>query len=249
MQELVGPVCSDSGVRIATWNCCGKYDENLRHLLDENVDVAVVCEAAARPGLPAHGGRAVTGVSQRVWSESYRELAVVAREPWSVARHEAAATAPAWLLPARIAGPIPFTLLGVWTVKYTGSLSYENQLRRVADWLEMLGLEGPVVVAGDFNSPISTSQAQYDEVERRFLNLGMVDAYAASRGLSGGEARTEATYYQHRRQHRPFHIDHVFLPVDWAGAVDLQVGDFPTWIESGRSDHVPLIADLDDPAA
>ena len=110
-------------------------------------------------------------------------------------------------------------------------------------------MEGQVVVAGDANSPISTSQTQYDEVARRLGTLGLVDAYAVSRGLSEGEAPTDATYYQHRHEHRPFHIDHQFLPVEWAGALDLQVGDFTTWIESGRSDHVPLIADLDDRAA
>jgi len=32
-------------VKLSTWNCCGKFDENLPHLLALDVDVAVVCEA------------------------------------------------------------------------------------------------------------------------------------------------------------------------------------------------------------
>jgi exodeoxyribonuclease-3 len=233
-------------VRIATWNCCGQYDENLRHLLDEDTDLAVVCEAAARSGWPIHQGREVTGWSQRVWSESYRELAVVGRSPYSVVRHPQAGSAPAWLLPTTVDGPVPFTLIGVWTVVYGGSLGYVRQLERAADWLEKARLSEPVVLAGDFNAPISTSQAQYDAVARRLRDLGLVDAYRASRGLGDDENWTEATYYQYRRQDRPFHIDHLFVPAEWADRVKVEVGDFDTWVGSGRSDHVPLIADFGD---
>ncbi|MGY1690384.1 hypothetical protein [Geodermatophilus sp. SYSU D01105] len=69
-------------MRIATWNCCGKFDTNLPHLLDLGIDVAVVCEARTPLDWPvAPDGRVVTGVGQRVWGESPRELAVVACGP------------------------------------------------------------------------------------------------------------------------------------------------------------------------
>jgi len=233
-------------VRIATWNCCGKYEENLGHLLDEDVDLAVVCEAAARSGSPVHGGRDVTGWSQRVWSESYRELAVVARDPYSAVRHPRSGSAPTWMLPMSVSGPVPFTLIGVWTVVYGGALSYVRLLELVTDWLERGRLTEPVVIAGDFNAPITSSQAQYDRVERRLRDLGLVDAYRTTRGLGDGEAVTEPTYYQYRRQEKPFHIDHVFVPVEWANRVKVEVGDYDTWVGSGRSDHVPVIVELDE---
>jgi hypothetical protein len=246
MPELVRPVCCDSDVRIATWNCYGKYEENLGHLLDQDIDLAVVCEAAARSGWPSHEGREVTGWSQRVWSDSFRELAVVARDPFSVLRHPRSSSAPTWILPMSVSGPVPFTLIGVWTVVYGGSLSYVRQLERVADWLEKVRLTEPVVLAGDFNAPIASSQQQYDRVERRLEDLGLVDAYRTTRGLGDGETWSEATYYQYRRRDKPFHIDHMFIPADWSGRLKVEVGDFDTWVGSGRSDHVPLIADFGD---
>ena len=237
-------VCSHLSVRIATWNCCGKYDDNLRHLLDEDVDVAVVCEAAGRSALPAHQDRVVTAVSQRVWSESCKELAVVGRHPFSVLRHPASDDGLPWMLPTSVSGPVSFTLIGVWTVEFAGADGYVEQLGAVADWLERVRPAGPVVVAGDFNAPIYSSQARYEHVEHRFSKLGLVDAYRTSRGLDHGEPWTEATYFHYRHHDRPFHIDHVMLSTEYAVDAKVEVGDFETWVASGRSDHVPVIADV-----
>jgi hypothetical protein len=115
--KWVASVCSDALVKLATWNCCGKFDTNLLHLLGLDVDVAVLCEAKAPSQWPITSeGRLVTGLSQRVWAESPKELAVVACAPWTLTLHEAAETAPAWMLPVRVIGPTSFTLVGLWTV-------------------------------------------------------------------------------------------------------------------------------------
>lgn len=231
-------------VKLASWNCCGKFEANLPHLLDLGIDVAVVCEASATSHWnPTADNRGVTGVSRRVWGESGKELAVVACEPLSVAVHEAAETAPAWTLPVRISGPTPFLVVGLWPVVFPGTLSYVAQIDRATDWIETYA-EGPVVLAGDFNAPISASQRQYDKAEGRLRDLGLVDVYRVARGLEPGELPTEATYYQHRRRERPFHIDHVMMPPDWAADAKVEIGDFDTWIASGRSDHAPVIAEL-----
>src|SRR5215217_3828861 len=81
-------------VKLATWNCCGKFGTNLPHLLGEAVDLAVVCEASPLPEWPTGpGDRAVTHLSRRVTPNSAKELAVVACDPWSVSRHEQADSA------------------------------------------------------------------------------------------------------------------------------------------------------------
>ena len=232
-------------MRLASWNCCGKYNDNLLHLLGEGVDVAVVSEASALPAWPVlPDGRALSGLSRRVWAESYKELAVVACAPWSVLPHPRSESAPAWILPVRVDGRAPFTLIGLWSVVFPGTPSYVRQLDLAADWIERSCAGESVVLTGDFNAPISSSQRQYDVVERRLNDLGLVDAYRATRGLEPGEEPTEPTYYQHRRRELPFHIDHLMLPPSWVDGVELEVGGFDTWIASGRSDHVPLIAEL-----
>ena len=185
----------------------------------------------------------MTGASRRVWAESSKELAVVACEPWSVSIHEAAETAPAWTLPVRVSGPTPFVVVGLWPVVFPGTLSYVAQIESAIDWIAAFADE-PVVLAGDFNAPIASSQRQYDRADARLRDLGLVDVYRVSRDLEPGEAPTEATYYQHRKPERPFHIDHVMVPREWAADAKVDIGDFDTWIATGRSDHVPVIADL-----
>ncbi len=233
-------------MKLATWNCCGKFETNLPHLLDLGVDVAVVCETSATSHWPTTSdGRKVTGLSRRVWPDRWKELAVVACAPWTASVHEAAETAPAWTLPVRISGPTPFVVVGLWPVVFPGTLSYVAQIEAAIDWIAEFA-EGPVVLAGDFNAPIATSQRRYDRAEDRLRDLGLLDVYRVCRGLEPGEPPTEATYYQHRRQEHPFHIDHVMVPAEWAADAKVEIGDFETWVASGRSDHVPVIAELPD---
>ncbi|SDM41538.1 Endonuclease/Exonuclease/phosphatase family protein [Geodermatophilus siccatus] len=136
--------------------------------------------------------------------------------------------------------------MALYTAKFPGSRSYEAEIDRAVDWIEAASGEGPVVLAGDFNSPITTTQKQYDQVARRLDNLGLVDVYRTARDLEHGEPPVEATYYHHRRRERGFHIDHIWLPADWADGAKVDVGDFDTWIAPGLSDHVPVTAHLDD---
>lgn len=232
-------------MKLGTWNCCGKFDANLPHLLDLDVDVAVVCEGTTPMAWPSTpDGRAVTGLGQRVWPESPKELMVVAREPWSMAPHGDASSAPAWVLPVRVSGPTSFTLVAVWTVVFPGTPGYVAQLDQAVDWIEQFSADEPIVLAGDLNAPISTSQKAYDRVERRLAGRGLVDAYRAVRELGDSEQPSEATYFHHRRQDQPFHIDHVFVPAAWADRAKVEVGDFDTWVDSGRSDHVPVTVDV-----
>jgi hypothetical protein len=238
-------VCSDAPVKLASWNCCGKFDTNVEYLFDLGVDIAVVSEAKVLSPWPTTpDGRTVTGLGHRVWSESPRELVVLACDPWSVTAHEAAETAPAWMAPVRVSGPTPFVLVGLWTVEFRGVPSYVRQIDQAIDWIEQSAAGEPVVLAGDFNAPISSSQAGYDKVAYRLERLGLVDAYRFSRGLAPGDPTPDATYFHHRRLEQPFHIDHVMLPARWVDDVNVELGDFDTWVDSGRSDHVPVVVDI-----
>ena len=233
-------------MRLATWNCCGGFDSKLPHLLALDVDVAVVCEArtpAHWPTLP--DGRRVTGLGRQVQPGHWKELAVLAREPWTVALHEQAEAAPVWTLPVRVTGPTSFTLVGLWPVKFDGApRSYEAQVEAAVDWLERCSAGEPTVLAGDFNSPLAGTQQRYDRIAQRLDDLGLVDAYRVSRGLVTGEPPVEPTYFNLRKEDPPFHIDHVFVRAEWAGAAKVDVGDFDTWTGSGCSDHVPVTVEV-----
>ena len=74
--------------------------------------------------------------------------------------------------------------------------------------------------------------------------LGLVSAYHVSRGVEAGD-EPEPTFYWRRRAVDGYHIDYVFMPEDWSTcAFDVTVGNYEDWIDSGLSDHVPLILEM-----
>ncbi|WP_097195830.1 hypothetical protein [Blastococcus aggregatus] len=145
----------------------------------------------------------------------------------------------------RVSGPACFTIVGIHTAAFPGSGGYEGEIDQAIDWIQDLSDVGPILLAGDFNSPISTSQRRYDKVAQRLTDMGLCDVYQTARGLERGEEPTEPTYYQSRLgEVRGFHIDHIWLPVEWADGAAVHVGDHDTWIASGLSDHAPVVADV-----
>lgn len=233
-------------MRLGTWNCCLQFGTNLHHLLALEVDVAVVCEAQAVDVWPSTaGGRTVSGITRPVGQGGQKHLAVIGCRPWTMTPHPELESAPPWTLPVLVDGPVPFTMLALWPVKAPGwPADYVQQIEHAVGWLEEQPIDGPVVVAGDFNAPIAESRARYARVVERFSALGLVDAYLTARDLGPDGVVPEATYYHWRRQGLPFHIDHVMLPKSWANDAQVEIGDFESWVASGRSDHVPVVVDV-----
>jgi endonuclease/exonuclease/phosphatase family metal-dependent hydrolase len=164
-----------------------------------------------------------------------------------------------WLATVRVSGPIPLTLLSVWTQSEPSSCT--AQLHRIAT--EVLPvIEGAVVLAGDLNAPGhegSPSLKPHLDTVGLLGAAGLVSAFAAARDLephtlytAGPDGRRppalrEPTYFHRRRQDAQWHIDHVFIPVSWASTARVTVGTYEECIQPGRSDHVPVIVDVAPP--
>jgi hypothetical protein len=230
-------------VRLVSWNCCEGFRGKYRHLLDLDFDVAVVAECCAvDPGLDQQ--RELTSVvAQPV--NNRKGLGVFAQAPYTVTPIELAGEPMPWLLAARVTGPVELTLLAVWTVAEFGG--YATQTARVVN--EVLpALPGPVLLAGDLNAPIDTSVKAHQRTVQALAGHGLVSAFTATRGEDREAALAEPTFYWRNKRELGFHIDHVFLPEHWTADLRLAVGDFDTWVGTGRSDHVPLVADITVPA-
>lgn len=237
-------------MRLIAWNCCERFDRNYAHLSGLDFDVAVITEAG-----PFEAGLAQTrdlssvmrlGVDQ---PEHTKHIAVMAQAPWRVepltlpdgALHP-------WVVAARVQGPVDFTVLAFWALgrKWVeGRLSYASQAGRVID--EVLPqLEGPVVLAGDFNAPIPSSSTDSRRHAANVVALaerGLVSAFTTAR--PGVDPLTEPTLFHQWKADQPFHIDHVFVPEVWTSGMTVSVGTFSDWVASRRSDHVPLVVDLE----
>ena len=152
-----------------------------------------------------------------------------------------------WVVPCKVTGPENFTLIAVWACQVKGNKrqSYVGQVNRALrdnpHWSE----NGPVVVAGDFNS-----NARWDK-ERREWNHSIMVAQLRSRGLTSiyhtarkeqhGE-ETTPTFHLQKNKEKNFHIDYVFVPDAWHHRLQMAVGDSSEWLT--YSDHCPLTFSL-----
>jgi exodeoxyribonuclease-3 len=225
---------------MVAWNCLEKFDRNLLHLLDLDPDLAVVSESQPLTTWPmTPTGRTLTQQTRAALPGSPKHLTVLAVEPWTVDAHPAADTAPPWALPVQVTGPVDFLAVGLCPVQQPGRPGYVGQIAQALDWLDQHHDGQPVVMAGDFNAPISTSAAAFQRLQPRFAALGLVDAFQHVRP---GQQQAAPTFYWNLREDQPFHIDHICLPKDWTDGLSVSVGDFHTWVGSRRSDHAPVTA-------
>lgn len=237
-------------MRLVAWNCCERFDRNYLHLRDLDFDVAVVCECGPfDPGLG--DARKVTAALKLAIDQPRhtKHIGVLARDPWRVQALPLVKDQP-WLLPARITGPVDFTVLAVWALGpewVEGRLPYAAQTGRVIAQT-LPALEGPVVLAGDLNAPIlssSTSTSLHADNVDRLLTGGLVSAFTAARGEA--DSLAEPTYFHRWNATQPFHVDHVFLPQTWSSGMELTIGTYEEWVATKRSDHVPIVVDLSAP--
>jgi hypothetical protein len=237
-------------MRIGTWNCRGVFARYGELAFTELApDVFVVPEA--RPS------DAMTG-----WQSFHRPYldkgtGVFVRDGWTVtALDPPDGIERDWLLPLRIVPPAgrlgSFVLLAFWAL---GSRApnpkmpkYTDQFAQVlANWGPVITNE-PSVVAGDFNA--------WGQSPRHLMNLaraaelGLVSAYhQVERVESGSETDMTLRWVGPGRLVSRIHCDLVMVPAWWTSAIrSVSVGEWENWIHSGRSDHAPVIVELEDAA-
>lgn len=234
-------------MRFIAWNCNERFDRNYLHLRDLAFDVAVVTECGPfEPGLGQV--REVSSVLKLAVEEPRhtKHIGVFAQDPWHVEPLPLVSGQP-WLLPVRVTGPVDFTVLAVWALGpewLDNRLTYARQTARVI--AEVLpSLAGPVVLAGDLNAPIASNPSgtrQHAGNVDQLAAHGLVSAFIAARG--DADPLSEPTLYHQWRAEQPFHIDHVFIPKEWASGIELTVGTYEAWVATKRSDHVPITIEL-----
>jgi hypothetical protein len=231
-------------VRVISWNCCEGFRGKYRHLLDLDFDIAVVAECC---GLDPDVERelSLTSVVAQPVHGNCKGLGVFARQPYVVTPLELPGEARPWLVAATVSGPVEVTLLAASSVATTGSCAAQSA-RVVTDLLA--ALPGPVLLAGDLNAPVDTSRRAHDRTVQALAQQGLVSAFTATRGVEQDAQLAEPTYYWRQKRELGYHVDHLFVPEQWTPELELTLGDFDTWVGTGRSEHVPLIADIAVPA-
>jgi exodeoxyribonuclease-3 len=218
-------------MRVATWNCAGQIEQKWAALDALDADLVIIQECG--PGSPQmareHGW-------QGLWTGTgSKGLGLFARPGWALEQlpHDEQ-----WWLPARVTGPVEFTLIGFWALPpKVAQQTYTRQATMTGELLAKM--TEPLVLGGDFNA---WDHPAHLRLMQTMANQGRPSAYHRDRGCARN-AEPDPTYFhlwKHERQH---HIDLLFTPAEWA--VDaVEIGTYVGYTASRISDHVPVVARL-----
>lgn len=215
-------------MRIATWNCARGPLAAKREALEALSPDVVVMTEASRPD------RAQSDV---LWFGDGRfGVAIYARLPFRVRELPTSRIAPC-VYPVAIAGPAAFTLFGVWTWPIP---SYKQAFLNGFDAHK--ALDGPAVVAGDFNGNVDfdkpRSRVKWSHCFDLLAARNLVSAYHGSKAFG---REIDPTHYFQWKRDRPFHLDYCFVPRSWA-IESVSVGSYGDW--ATLSDHRPVSVDV-----
>jgi exodeoxyribonuclease III len=230
-------------MRIVTWNCQMGFDKKADALLSLNPDVAVVPECSEKSAVALRQRGYET-----LWfgSNPRKGLGVFCRRGWSI--RALAQPQQKWIVPIEVNAPTRFTLIAAWACR-AGIRKKEDYIGQVYQALmshpEWFGGR-PVVLAGDLNSnkiwDTERAVGNHSHVVKMLAERGLVSGYHEFfREGQGVETRTTMHLYRH--ENRPYHIDYIFIPREWATRLTaVEVGKYGVW--SKLSDHCPVTVDV-----
>jgi len=230
-------------LRILVWNCKLGFSDKRRFVRNLCPDIAVVPECSQGSIQSPAGDQ----YDCRWFGENPKKgLGVLVAKPWRIIDFQEPPSK--WVAPIWIGGPSDFLLLAVWTARIKGSdkTSYVGQaceaLESHPEWFNGL----PLVMCGDFNSNViwdGLRETHNHSFLVKFLaEREIVSAYHHFFSERQGEEK-QPTYYQYHHENRPFHIDYIFLPEQWAARITkVEVGKYREWAKV--SDHVPLTVEV-----
>lgn len=231
-------------MRLVTWNCNGAFRRKFEPIEALDADIVVIqeCEdpAQSTPAYQAWAGNYLwTGYGKN------KGIGVFPRRGQSIERLDWPDNDYQLFLPVRVNQTID--LLAVWTQEaspsrfgYIGQFWHYLQLHKQA-----LGTN--TILCGDLNSNQIWDKPgrpwNHSNCVSELEELGFCSLYHRATGeLQGHES--QPTFYLHRHETKPYHIDYVFahqdrLASNWTGA---QVGNPADWLS--LSDHMPVSVDF-----
>ncbi len=225
-------------MKLTTWNLNrGIRADKLGALSDQPFDVLVAQEIPE----PA------CETDHELWiGDSLKQgLSISVRDGASIVRDSTFRDDLKFALPARIRlGNLEFNVLGIWAKPDPNYVCNIVQiLEHYADFIS----DAPTIVCGDFNANPSFDRhnSKHNHFERildEAQSLGLTSAYHVFTGEQHGE-KTSPTLHHNKHDDRPYHIDYVFLPLDWVARIaDVKIGEFERF--RPFSDHCPVTVEL-----
>jgi len=226
-------------VKLSTWNCNQAFRKKQHQLLKLDPDITVVPECEN----PAEKGDWSEFTDWR-WTgdDPHKGLGVFTRNGITISDTTDIVEADYFL---HVETDV-VDVLAVWAMnnKENPRQRYIGQVHTALENNPEL-VDEETVVAGDFNwnvmwdeSPNSPLCGDFSDIRGELNQNGLRSAYHAVCGDEFGE-EMEATFYMHKKEERPYHIDYAFVPRGRMDSdVEVTVGRYDDWIDA--SDHMPL---------
>ena len=239
-------------MRIIVWNCGRGLHQKFEALLGLKPDLAILPECANPDILRQKApGFAYADVDWRQGSAPYHGLGVFAFGDIRLRLHESWDPDYHLFMPIEVRGTESFNLLAVWAFNHRAPqpkaepnpVTTLDAIEHYAAFLK----SGRAIVAGDFNSSVIWDEvgrySSFSRVDERLKALGLTSAYHAHFPEKLGEESRE-THYHMYKQDRGFHIDYAYVPTELLpNLTSVSVGTYEEW--RPRSDHAPLVVDID----
>lgn len=233
-------------MKLVTWNCNGALRRKLDALSRLDADILIVqeCEDPVRSG----DERYLEWAGHHLWHGTTKNkgIGVFSRHGLSL-KTEPLDLGPLKLfLPCRVNEEWP--LLAVWTQQANSpTFGYIGQLWKLLQAHRSF-LDHPLaMLAGDLNSNVCWDKWDrwwnHSDVVSELGSLGLRSAYH-EHFLEPQGQETHKTFFMHRNPSKGYHIDYLFRGPGWTPA-SVSLGDRDLWL--ALSDHIPLVATLEDP--
>lgn len=213
-----------------------------RDAIEELQCSVLVIQECAEADLAPYGEYRFKGPAQK-------GLAVITFDGWSIADSPDDPRLPGMIF-VRILNPSGEHVAdfgGVWALTGT-ERKYHEQFAQVLDFVRARTSALPLVIAGDLNASAQGPSVVPHAVNvRSAAALGLVSVFHhVDRVEHGSESAMTLRWMGPGGIERRYHCDFVFASEQLCDeATRVEVGDWGEWIESGRSDHVPVVAEFE----